>query len=180
MMNIAGTPEPTAARIRGAAPNISRPAGNSVETTCDFVGAINTTPVAKPESHTSQLRAMSPARVPISKYTVPSASQATLSTAPAKKKTRNAIKFQPELSAHHSAPDPTAKSAIAIVQANSCGWRRRNQRSNVLRVNAHAMRVAAPAKAEFNSLCTDWAAMISVTLLVMLLVMLKAKLMGAG
>jgi tRNA A37 threonylcarbamoyltransferase TsaD len=38
------------------------------------------------------------------------------------------------------------------------------------------MRVAAPAKAEFNSLCTDWAAMISVTLLVML----KAKLMGAG
>jgi hypothetical protein len=103
---------------------------------------------------------------------VPSASHATLSTAPAKKKIRNAIKFQPELSAHHSAPDPTAKSAIAIVHANSCGWRRRNQRSNVLRVNAQAMSVAAPANAEFNSLCTDWAAMISV--------MLKAKLIGAG
>jgi hypothetical protein len=95
-----------------------------------------------------------------------------LSTAQAKKKIRNAIKFQPELSAHHSAPDPTAKSAIAIVHANSCGWRRRNQRSNVLRVNAQAMSVAAPANAEFNSLCTDWAAMISV--------MLKAKLIGAG
>jgi hypothetical protein len=34
------------------------------------------------------------------------------------------------------------------------------------------MSVAAPANAEFNSLCTDWAAMISV--------MLKAKLIGAG
>jgi hypothetical protein len=115
---------------------------------------------------------MFPARRPISKYTVPSASQATLSTAPAKKKTRNAIMFQPELSAHHSAPDPIAKSAIAIVQANSCGWRRRNQRSSVLRVNAHAIRVAAPANAEFNSLCADWAAMIPAVL--------KAKLMGAG
>jgi hypothetical protein len=162
--------------MRGATPNISRPAGNSAETTCDFVGAINTTPVAKPDNQTSHVRQTSPARTPISKYTVPSASQATLSTAPAKKKIRNAIKFQPELSAHHSAPDPTAKSAIAIVHANSCGWRLRNQRSNVLRVNAHAMRVAAPANAEFNSLCADWAATISV----MLLVMLRAKLMGAG
>jgi hypothetical protein len=34
------------------------------------------------------------------------------------------------------------------------------------------MRVAAPANAEFNSLCADWAATISV--------MLEAKLIGAG
>ena len=153
MMTSAGTPDPTAARIRGATPKTSLPVGNWSATISVFIGAMSTMPVARPERATSEVCTMSPTRRPTRRWMVPSASHATLSTAPVRKKRRKTPMDQPALSAHHSANEPMEKSAIATVQARSWGWPRRNHRSAVLRANAHATSAAAPASAEFTPFC---------------------------
>jgi hypothetical protein len=70
--------------------------------------------------------------------------------APNVKNTLNVPLLQPLPSAHHNANAATTNSAIAIDQANSCGRRRRSQRSRVLRPNARATMVDAAARAVFK------------------------------
>ncbi len=84
MMTSAATPLPSAARTRGATPNTSLPVGISFPFTGVRVGAVRTTPAASPLRPTSHPRTARPRRSPASRYTVPRASQGTLSTAPAR------------------------------------------------------------------------------------------------
>jgi hypothetical protein len=70
--------------------------------------------------------------------------------APNIKKTRNDALFHPLPSAHHRANEATTNRAIAIVQANSCGLRRRSQRSKVLSPKARATMAAPAARAVFK------------------------------
>ncbi len=61
MITVAATPLPTAARMRGSAPNTSLPTGISVPLT-GAIGALSTTPAAKPL--TTKRREMHPVRHP--------------------------------------------------------------------------------------------------------------------
>lgn len=117
MMTRAGTPEPTAANMRGRIPKWSRARGNSSETNGAVVGATVITPTANALSSANTARSGRATRSPASSATEPSASHATFSTAPAVKNTRKTPFDQPVAVAHHKANDPTKKSAIAIAHA---------------------------------------------------------------
>ena len=84
MITSADTPEPTAASTRGATPNTSLPVGRSGPLTGWRVGANSTMPTLSQLSHTSTRCVGRPMRSPPSRYTVPSASHGTFSTAPAR------------------------------------------------------------------------------------------------
>ena len=151
MITSAATPDPTAAKTRGATPNSSLPLGRRCPPrSLDDAGALNTTPTAAPERPINHARVMLPTRWPSNRYTVPRASHGTFNTAPARKNTRNDARLQPRASAHHKAIEPRAKSNNETVQAPSWGRRRRNHRSNVKVANARATNVVAAARAAFN------------------------------
>jgi hypothetical protein len=81
---------------------------------------------------------------------VPRPSQGTLRTAPKRKNMRNEALLHPLASPHHRERAAIAKRAMAMVQANSWGRRRRSQRSNVLRPKATATMAEAAASAVFK------------------------------
>ena len=115
-----------------------------------FIGAVRTTPMAKPLNTNRTRVTAAPALGPASRYTVPRASHGTFTMAPNMKKMRNEPLLHPRPSAHHRANEATTNRAIAIVQANSCGFRRRSQRSKVLSPNARATMAAPAARAVFK------------------------------
>ena len=79
----APAPEPTAAKTRGPAPNTSEPRANSSAGSGAVNGLAMTTPTPTATASATATPAMSPARRPKWKYTVPTASAGTVATAPA-------------------------------------------------------------------------------------------------
>lgn len=149
-MMMAGTDDPTAARMRGSASKWSRPAGRPSGAIWPRIGVVATTPIEKPLNNNKNLDTAEPIRGPANRYTVPNASHGTFTIAPNMKNTRNEVELHPRPSAHHNASDATTNNAIAMDQANSWGLRLRNHLSRVLRPNASATIADAAAKAVFK------------------------------
>ena len=114
------------------------------------MGAMITTPAEKPLKRRSTRVVTRPAVGPAKRYTEPNPSQGTLTIAPNRKNIRNDVVLQPRASAHHSDKEAMAKRPMAMVQASSCGRRRRNQRSRVLSPNATEMMADMAARAVFK------------------------------
>ena len=146
-MTVAGTADPTAARIRGSEPKCSLPVGIVCGSIVPLMGATITTPTAKPEKTRSTSVVPRPARSPARRWTVPSPSHGTLTTAPNAKNIRNDALLHPRDSAHQSDIAATTNNPMAIVQASSCGRWRLVQRSRVLKPKARATMADAAASA---------------------------------